>query len=452
MDDEQGTDGRRPGAAEADVDAAAVGSVASGVEPDAGGSSAEGGVAAGIGGTGVDPALLEALLPHLAESLMVLDRDWNVKANLAPPGGLIGRGLGLGLHTLEDMHPDDTVQVLDLGVQAFSTEPGWEGSMVVRMQRGDGTYGRYEITATNRFGDPLVDGMVVRTREVAHESEPDVPGLEHRLAAEVLAELLPTGVLVLDATARPVYVNGAASGMLRREPEDVKRDGVMALVAADDRDRLARAFARVTTVLGNETCTVRLDGRDDVVECRLMSVGEPAVSLVVVTIEDVTVRQAAEAALKHRADHDGLTGVRNRSAILDLIRDRLEAGVPTAVAYLDLDGFKRVNDDRGHAEGDRLLIAVAHGLAEALPDAEVGRIGGDEFVVVAPAHGADQLGDQVRRAVAAVDRARVAGVTASVGVGVARSGDGARDVLHRADEQMYADKRRQHDRVGVDQA
>ena len=69
-----------------------------------------------------------------------------------------------------------------------------------------------------------VAGMVVRTREVANESEPHVPGLEHRLAAEVLAELLPTGVLVLDPTARPVYVNAAASAMLRCEPEDIKRD------------------------------------------------------------------------------------------------------------------------------------------------------------------------------------------------------------------------------------
>ncbi|HEX7131123.1 MAG TPA: sensor domain-containing diguanylate cyclase, partial [Iamia sp.] len=345
---------------------------------------------------------------------------------------------------------DDAVQILDLGAQAFAMEAGWEGSMVVRMQRGDGTYGRYEITAVNRFGDPVVDGMIVRTREVAHESEPSVPGLEHRLAAEVLAELLPTGVIVLDDAARPVYVNGAACGMLRREPEEIKRDGLLGLVAADDRDRLAGVFGRVTSVSGRETCTVRLDGRDDVVECRLMSVGEPHINVVVVTVEDVTARQAAEAALERRANHDGLTGVRNRSSILDLLRERLDTGIPTAVAYLDLDGFKRVNDVGGHAEGDRLLIAVAHALVAALPDTTVGRIGGDEFVVVAPEIAGEVLADQVRGIVAAVDRARVAGVTASVGVGVAQPGDAPRDVLHRADEQMYADKRGRRSRVVVD--
>ena len=401
----------------------------------------------GIAGTGVDAVLLEALLPHLKESLMVLDHEWNVKANLAPPGGLIGRGLGLGLHTLEDMHPDDAVQILDLGTQAFAMELGWEGSMVVRMQRGDGTYGRYEITAVNRFGDPAVDGMVVRTREIAHEGPPSVPGLEHRLAAEVLAELLPTGVLVLDDAGRPVYVNGSASGMLRREPEEIKRDGLLDLVAAEDRDRLASVVGRVTTVSGREACTVRLEGRDDVVECRLMSVGEPEVSVVVITIEDVTARQAAEAALERRANHDGLTGVRNRSSILDLLRDRLDTDAPTVMAYLDLDGFKRVNDVGGHAEGDRLLIAVAHALVDALPEAVVGRIGGDEFVVVAAGTPAAGLAGEIRDVVAGVERARRAGVTASVGVAVARDGEAPRDLLHRADEDMYVDKRSRRSRL-----
>src|SRR3954466_4958255 len=93
-------------------------------------------VAATTDDTGITPELLDAIRPYLAESIMVLDRDWKITANLAPPGGLIGRGLGLGLNTLEDMHPDDAIQVMDLGVHAFSTEPGWEGSKVVRMRTG----------------------------------------------------------------------------------------------------------------------------------------------------------------------------------------------------------------------------------------------------------------------------------------------------------------------------
>ena len=116
--------------------------------------------------TGVGAELLDRLRPYLAESIMVLDADWRVKANLAPPGGLIGRGLGLGLHTLEDMHPDDAITVMDLGMQAFATEPGWTGSTVVRMCRGDDSYGHYEISATNRFDDPVIDGMALEDYKV----------------------------------------------------------------------------------------------------------------------------------------------------------------------------------------------------------------------------------------------------------------------------------------------
>ena len=139
--------------------------------------------------------------------------------------------------------------------------------------------------------------------------------------------------------------------------------------------------------------------------------------------------------------------MRNRSSILDLLRDRLDTDAPTVMAYLDLDGFKRVNDVGGHAEGDRLLIAVAHALVDVLPEAVVGRIGGDEFVVVAAERPAAALGEEIRAVVAGVERARRAGVTASVGVAVARDGEAPRDLLHRADEDMYADKRSRRSRL-----
>lgn len=396
--------------------------------------------ASDIAGTGVDAALLERLLPHLGESLMVLDRQWNVKANLAPPGGLIGRGLGIGLHTLEDMHPDDALKIMDLGIQAFNdTAFGWEGSMVVRMQRGDGTYGRYEITATNRFDDPVVNGLVVRTREVIAESEQQTPGLEDRLAAE-LAELLPTGVVVLDPSGRPVYVNGAACGILHTGPEDLKREGLVARLAPSDQERFAAAVDRVTRVAGRETCTVGLEGGRLVVECTLASFGQP-VAAVIATLEDVTARHQAEALLEHRANHDDLTGLRNRASLLDLLRQRIDEGRPTAVAYLDLDGFKRVNDLGGHADGDRLLVAVAQCLDAGLVGAIVGRIGGDEFVVVADRSRATVIEAEVQSIVAAVSEAHDVAVGVSVGVTVIQADDEPRAVLHRADEAMYQDKR-----------
>ncbi|MBX3313013.1 MAG: sensor domain-containing diguanylate cyclase [Actinobacteria bacterium] len=394
----------------------------------------------GIGGTGVDADLLEALMPHFGESIMVLDADWTVRVNLARPGGLIGRGLGLGRNTLEEMHPDDALLMLDMGTKAFDTEPGWEGSMVVRMQRGDGTYGRYEITATNRMDDPVVRGMVVRTREVIADSAPSIPGLEVGLAAD-LAEFLPTGVAVLDAQGHPVYLNQAACNILRCDPAEAKRSGLAVMMPKASKACFAAAVADRLAEPGHDVRTAAMaDGR--VVEITFTSFGDRTVNGLIVTLVDVTVRREAEEELEYRANHDALTGLRNRASILEVLRERIEHGIPTVVAYIDLDGFKAVNDAGGHAAGDHLLVSVGRELMMSLgDDATLARIGGDEFVVVADAARGVDLAREVADIVHDCRGADGEPVLCSVGVAMTMEGDAARDVLHRADEAMYQDKR-----------
>ena len=91
--------------------------------------------------------------------------------------------------------------------------------------------------------------------------------------------------------------------------------------------------------------------------------------------------------LRHQATHDPLTGLPNRAAILGRLASALEAGRGTSagLCYLDLDGFKAINDRFGHAAGDELLIAVSRRIGETARShgALAGRLGGDEFVVVA---------------------------------------------------------------------
>lgn len=396
--------------------------------------------------TGVTPELLDRLRPYLAESLMVLDADWTVKANLAPPGGLIGRGLGLGVHTLEDMHPDDAILVMDLGTQAFSTEPGWEGSKIVRMRTGAGTYGRYEITAINRLDDPIIDGMVVRTRELPLDVTEHLTGIERTSAIETLAEMLPLGVLLLDKNGRVVFANDNACGMLAREPEELKRDGFEPSLAENDRRIVTEILRRVLAEPGHERCTVTID-RVDVAraEYQFTSEGAPGeVSSVVVTIEDVTERDAARRDLEARANHDPLTGLMNRAALHALLQRRLDRGTPTMVGYLDLDGFKAVNDRWGHERGDQLLVSVARALVAAIREGdEIARLGGDEFVLVTdPHHSYEALGNRLREAVAAITHGEDQRVTCSIGLAVSMAGDSCHDLLRRADHAMYAAKSR----------
>ncbi len=104
-------------------------------------------------------------------------------------------------------------------------------------------------------------------------------------------------------------------------------------------------------------------------------------------VEDVSVRVHATEQLRRVAQHDTLTGLLNRSALIERLSTSLmraqRTHEPVALLFLDLDGFKRVNDEFGHAAGDEVLREVAHRLLEAVRESDVvSRWGGDEFVVL----------------------------------------------------------------------
>jgi diguanylate cyclase (GGDEF)-like protein/PAS domain S-box-containing protein len=100
---------------------------------------------------------------------------------------------------------------------------------------------------------------------------------------------------------------------------------------------------------------------------------------------DVTDKQKAEDRLAFLAQHDGLTGLANRSLVFDTLAGLIDTGAPFAVLCLDLDRFKRVNDNFGHAAGDDLLREVAARLRETVRETDtVARLGGDEFAIVQP--------------------------------------------------------------------
>ncbi|GAA4914457.1 diguanylate cyclase (GGDEF)-like protein [Actinomycetospora succinea] len=148
---------------------------------------------------------------------------------------------------------------------------------------------------------------------------------------------------------------------------------------------------------------------------------------------------------------DPLTGLPNRRALDQHLEEVLAGTASAAVAMIDVDRFKQINDTVSHARGDEVLRGVATALRSSLraPDL-VARYGGDEFVVVLPetavGDAAAALG-RARSAVAGLPAARGCPVTLSVGVVAARSGEGPADVLARADAAMYAAKRAGGDAV-----
>jgi diguanylate cyclase (GGDEF)-like protein len=163
---------------------------------------------------------------------------------------------------------------------------------------------------------------------------------------------------------------------------------------------------------------------------------------------DVTQEREERDLLARRAATDPLTGLPNRAVLDRCLRSAAarsaRSGEPWAVAVLDLDGFKQLNDVAGHDAGDRMLVAVATSLQHAARGADdVLRLGGDELVVVVrDLVGPDAAARVGHRLLEAVRRSGDGGTTASVGVAVAQGAHGEpASVLAAADAAMYEVKR-----------
>ncbi len=170
-----------------------------------------------------------------------------------------------------------------------------------------------------------------------------------------------------------------------------------------------------------------------------------------VIARDATVRKLHEDQLEHQATHDALTGLANRKLFDELLvravfrSERSHRAL--AVLYMDLDGFKDVNDVFGHQAGDRVLTETARRLESVIrPGDIVCRLGGDEFVVLCENLTTPDDAEKIAtRVVQAVGKpipvaAGVATVTASVGIAIGSLGESAASVVARADEAMYRTK------------
>ena len=168
-----------------------------------------------------------------------------------------------------------------------------------------------------------------------------------------------------------------------------------------------------------------------------------------VTMIDITAQRKLEEALRTAALHDPLTGLPNRSLLLDRLEQSLSAArraqQPAAVLFCDLDGFKPVNDAAGHAVGDEVLVQAVQRLESAVrPGDTVARIGGDEFVVLCPSVRDEAVAQEIADRVTAAfteplptSSGTFYGVGISIGVAVCSAEDTPESALRAADAAMY---------------
>ncbi len=300
--------------------------------------------------------------------------------------------------------------------------------------------------------DTLEQRVVQRTREL-RESE-----------ARTLS-ILQNAPMPMTVTRRSdgklVYVNAPAAALGGSGPEGLEGQLAVSLYRDPaDRDRMYAQYRAQGVLRNHETRLQRPDGQPVWALVSMVPIVYDDEPSDLATVIDITERKMMEETLRRLATTDALTGLCNRGEFMRRAGVEIERarryGRPMAIALLDVDHFKQINDRFGHSGGDDALRALSSACAALVRQQDlVGRLGGEEFGILMPETDLDaavQLAQRVRQHIAGlrIDIAKAEPLRMSASFGVSALGETADDVerlLARADEALYRSKREGRDRV-----
>jgi diguanylate cyclase (GGDEF)-like protein/PAS domain S-box-containing protein len=393
----------------------------------------------------------------------------------------------IGNSVLEQIHPDDQGRAVEGWLNVLSTRRHQQTRL--RRRRKDGSWVWVDTTLHNFLNQNDRNYVLVELIDVSAEMAAQEALREREELLRGLTEAMPVGLMQLDCQHNAVYYNARLQQLLGTSPPAPelgasepdrqaselgpggsigssapaggRSPSARSLLATLTRDGMAafeQALAR--TLQDGEDADVEVDvvpadgqWRRMLMSIRSLLRTDGEVGGAIVSVLDVTDSAVAHRELERRATFDALTGCYNRGAILEMLERELqrEDGASVGVVYVDLDKFKPVNDTLGHAAGDELLASIAERLRELTRrEDSVGRLGGDEFLVLLP----DVRSSEVAMGVAdricaslkdAVELAtgQVVELTASVGVACGTAEAVSADQLVKlADGAMYCSKQR----------
>jgi len=286
--------------------------------------------------------------------------------------------------------------------------------------------------------------------------------METRLFGAILVAS-PDPIYVLDLNGRFTYTNKATADLFAIKPEEIIGKSNFDLefpFASDFQRNLEKVIADQSSFRGKFVHTFASD-QGERFEYLLAPVLDEHLNTeaTVCMLRDITEQALAEEKIWHNAHHDLLTGLPNRRLFLDRLEQEIKhakrLGKPISLLFMDLDGFKQVNDSLGHEAGDRLLSVVAERLNVCVRESDtVARLGGDEFTVILT--GVEQRKDVERVAQSIVEalampfpiEQRPVHISVSIGISCypqAASTPGA--LLEAADKAMYRAKKAGANRV-----
>jgi diguanylate cyclase (GGDEF)-like protein/PAS domain S-box-containing protein len=381
------------------------------------------------------------------ESAIFLDVDEATTKMLGwPRDEIVGHG------SLEFVHPDDRDRAIESWMDMLSSAGGQRRARL-RYRHANGKWIWLELTNHNLLDDTehpcvVTEALDVSDEMAAHEAVQFREQLLRRVA-----ETVPLGLVQVDRTGEILYANerlyeilGVPKSGLSMKPfaqllPDDRTELALALdgLLIDGIDRDLEVAVRTRRPGTDRRCLLRL---------RALTDGDGEVGGAIVCVEDVTDRANARAELERRATYDPLTGALNRASVLQRLEVQLSTSGALGVIFIDLDGFKAVNDQFGHSAGDKLLVEVVHRVQENIRGSDaLGRFGGDEFLVVCPDGDLVALMQVASRITTALaDPVSFADGTISIraSIGITTSNDSAasaESLIADADTAMYVAKR-----------
>ncbi len=362
-----------------------------------------------------------------------------------------------GHRTIEFIHPDDHALAIDNWMEMLA-RPGPGRRVRLRHRHRDGSWVWFEITNHNLLDDPEHAGVVSEIVDISEEMAAQEELRASKQLMDQLAATVPVGLLQFDAERRVVYTNDRLHRILGVQRAETLEEQLGA-VTEEDRSTLEGALVE-TLAEGRETdieVRLYLSPRGLLRFCslsiRALSLEDGTITGAIACVADVTDSARTREELQKRASFDELTRCYNRGSIMLALEASIgsgDRGAERGVIFIDVDRFKSVNDQHGHAAGDEVLRAIARLLQEALRETDIlGRVGGDEFLVVCPDIGGpgETMKLAERLAAAALDgeiSVATGVIVPKLSIGVAwSSGDSvdAETIVARADSAMYESKR-----------
>lgn len=330
---------------------------------------------------------------------------------------------------------------------------------LLRMRHADGSFRDVEVTGGLINEEP--DRVVLTLRDVTARVMAEDALRQERLMTDVTLQVIGDAVFTLDREGKLEFANPAGRVLLDRSiaPDETILERRLPLWR--EGERLMQAHPASTALQtgmpeGPFLCALELkDETRHAIECSATPIRSDAGAVrgAVLVLRDVSAVLELSERMAHLAHFDALTGLPNRSLLLERLDIALARAKQTAhhlaVLFIDLDRFKQINDTLGHGPGDELLQQVADRLLSVVKSVDtVARLGGDEFVVLLP-----ELSGKPEAAVAATKALEILSkpirvgrrelqLSASIGVSMfPDDGDDADALIRHADIAMYAAKR-----------